>query len=67
MVTEIPWQHPVMGSEWITEPPWRLSETPAKIKRHGPLFGEHNQEVYHDLLGLSNEEIKKLEEKEIIF
>jgi crotonobetainyl-CoA:carnitine CoA-transferase CaiB-like acyl-CoA transferase len=33
-----------------------LSVTPGSIRRHAPLWGEHNDYVYRDILGMSDEE-----------
>ena len=63
--SEVP--HPVMGKDWVIAPPWRLSETPAGIHRHSPLLGEHNDHVFNQLLGISPEEIKKLQEEQVIY
>jgi benzylsuccinate CoA-transferase BbsF subunit len=60
-------EHPVLGEKVVVNPSWKLSETPAKIHKASPLLGEHNEEVFHDLLGMSKEEIKKLEEEKIIY
>jgi crotonobetainyl-CoA:carnitine CoA-transferase CaiB-like acyl-CoA transferase len=38
----------------------RLSETPGEVRSLGPDLGAHNQAVYRDLLGLSEEEISSL-------
>ncbi|HSP98980.1 MAG TPA: CoA transferase [Candidatus Dormibacteraeota bacterium] len=38
----------------------RLSATPGAIRRGAPRLGEHNEEVYGGLLGLSAEEIAQL-------
>ncbi len=59
--------HPVIGDDWVVNPPWHLSETPASIERHAPLIGEHNEKVFGELLGMSSNEIKKLEEEEVIY
>ncbi|MFD6061239.1 CaiB/BaiF CoA transferase family protein [Rhodococcus wratislaviensis] len=41
--------------------PWiRFSETPSGISHAGPAVGEHNYEVYRDLLGYDEEVIDKL-------
>jgi crotonobetainyl-CoA:carnitine CoA-transferase CaiB-like acyl-CoA transferase len=40
----------------------KLSETPGSVRWAGPELGEHNQEVYGDLLGFSDEKIKELKD-----
>jgi benzylsuccinate CoA-transferase BbsF subunit len=59
--------HPFIGKDWVIAPPWSLSETPARIHRHSPLLGEHNEEIFCNLLGLSQEEIHELEKEEVIY
>ncbi|MFQ5764789.1 MAG: CaiB/BaiF CoA transferase family protein [Rhodospirillales bacterium] len=44
----------------------KLSETPGVIASLGPRLGEHNDEVYRGLLGLSADEIEALKEKGVI-
>ncbi len=44
----------------------KLKNFPGRIKFLGGKLGEHNQEIFQNLLGLSSEEIKELEEKEVI-
>jgi len=60
-------EHPVIGKDWVIAPPWKLSETPASINRQAPLLGEHNEDIFSGLLGMSQEEIKELEDKEVIY
>jgi crotonobetainyl-CoA:carnitine CoA-transferase CaiB-like acyl-CoA transferase len=38
----------------------RLSDTPGQVKWLGPKLGEHNDEVFKDLLGLSEDEVSRL-------
>jgi benzylsuccinate CoA-transferase BbsF subunit len=59
--------HPVLGKDWVVAPPWKLSETPASIRRHSPLLGEHNHEIFGRRLGMSREEIARLEEEQVIY
>ncbi len=59
--------HPFIGKDWVIAPPWSLSETPARIQRHSPLLGEHNEEIFGHRLGLSPEEIRDLEKEEVIY
>ncbi|MCM3638940.1 CoA transferase [Sporosarcina luteola] len=44
----------------------KLSGTPGDIDWIGPVLGAHNEEVYSDLLGLSEEEFQRLKEKGVI-
>jgi crotonobetainyl-CoA:carnitine CoA-transferase CaiB-like acyl-CoA transferase len=53
--------HPVAGAWEIEGPHWRMSETPAHIRLPAPAFAEHNGYVFGELLGLSEEEIARLE------
>ncbi|MDR0875531.1 MAG: CoA transferase [Clostridiales Family XIII bacterium] len=59
--------HPVMGTKNVISPPWKLSETPAKVWERSPLMGEHNEECFCGLLGMSKEELEKLEDEQIIY
>lgn len=43
-----------------------LSRTPGSITHGGPALGEHNEEIFGKLLGLSSEEIASLRERGII-
>lgn len=60
-------EHPVIGKDWVTQPPWRLSATPASIRSRAPLLGEHNDEVFRGLLGISADEIRQLEQQQAIY
>jgi len=58
-------EHPELGLLEIIDTPWKISGL-SKPNRHAPLLGEHNDYVLKDLLGMSEEEILSLKEKEII-
>ena len=60
-------EHPSLGMEPIFNLMWNLSDTPLRIQRHAPLMGEHNLEIFRDLLGLSVKEIEKLEVGQVIW
>lgn len=60
-------EHPVIGSDWVITPPWRLSETPAKIDRHSPLLGEHNEEILCNMLKMTPEEVNRLKEEKVVY
>jgi formyl-CoA transferase len=44
----------------------KLRNFPGRVKFLGAKLGEYNQEIYQKFLGLSAEELKELEQKEII-
>ncbi len=46
-------EHPVLGSTRLVRPPFRLSASPAVIRKGAPLLGEHTEEV---LGGTTNRE-----------
>ena len=60
-------EHPVLGTEPLYGIPYKFSETPARIRRHAPLMGEHNDHVFRELLGLSAEECRSLAEKQVLY
>ncbi len=64
MVQEVP--HPTAGKVRLAGIPFKLSGTPAEIKRHPPLLGEHTEEILSTLLGYSREEIESLRTKGVI-
>ncbi len=55
-----PVSHSIAGVWEIEGVHWRMSETPAHVRLPAPTFGEHNDYVFRDLLGLSDEEIASL-------
>jgi crotonobetainyl-CoA:carnitine CoA-transferase CaiB-like acyl-CoA transferase len=48
--------HPAVGVRKFQNAPFKLSETPALNFKSAPLIGQHNQEIYEGMLGLSHEE-----------
>ena len=68
------WLTEVTGTKigrWpIAEVPVKLSESPAyiggRIDRGAPCYGEDNNYVYGELLGMSGEEVKALAEEGVI-
>lgn len=51
----------------VVGPPWRFSTTPGAMERWTPALGQHNQEIFGDLLGLSGEEISALVRDRVIY
>jgi len=58
--------HPMLGAQPVLAPPCKLSVTPSRITRHGPMLGEDNEYIFGELLGLSGNEVAQLKEKMII-
>ena len=59
-------RHPTAGTVRVVGPPVRLSETPGAVRTPAPRLGEHTDEVLHDRLGLSDEEIERLRREGVI-
>jgi crotonobetainyl-CoA:carnitine CoA-transferase CaiB-like acyl-CoA transferase len=58
--------HPEAGTHDYHGMTWKLSGTPGRIRFPAPLFGQHNEAVLRDLLGLSADEIAELEREVVI-
>ena len=58
--------HPKMKSWKQPASAWRLVEAKPKLRRHAPLFGEHNREILCGLLGHPERELAALEAAGII-
>lgn len=52
-------EHPVLGKSNMPAPPYALDKTPWALSA-APLLGEHNTEVFVDMLGLDPTEIDQL-------
>ena len=48
-------------------PPWRFSETPARIDQWTPTLGQHNLDVFSGILGLPEDEVRELEQAQVIW
>ncbi len=59
--------HPQSGTFVITNTAFKMTKTPGQIRGGAPMIGEHNNYIFKDLLGLSQEEIAKLEEEKVIY
>ncbi len=59
-------EHPELGQFPMHNVAPRLSKTPGVLRWVGPHLGEHNEEIYHDLLGISKPETEELIAKGVI-
>jgi len=57
--------HPTRGAVTMPGCPVQLTDSPVEA-RPAPLLGQHNEEVYRELLGLSATALQKLAEEGII-
>jgi benzylsuccinate CoA-transferase BbsF subunit len=60
-------EHPVLGPLTLAGLPWRHNGRRKGNYSCPPLLGEHNKYVFGKLLGLSDDEIARLEEEKVIY
>ena len=58
---------PEAGDVVTENVPMRMSLTPGRVRGVAPLMGEHTHEIARNLLGLSDDEIKKLDEEKVLY
>ncbi|MBI3953854.1 MAG: CoA transferase [Chloroflexi bacterium] len=58
--------HPEAGRLLYPGAPFRLSAVPWLARRPAPLLGQHNEEVYGGLLGLTREKLAALRQAEVV-
>lgn len=56
----VPMEHPVLGTHSHETLGFRLSDSPPTFTRPGPTLGRDNEEVYKDILGMSDDEFERL-------
>jgi len=58
--------HSKAGMLKVVNSPVKLSRTPVKLDRASPELGEHTEEVFTNLLGLSKEQVAELRKEKAI-
>ena len=58
--------HPDLGDFAMHNVVPKLSASPGRIRHLGPELGEHNEEIYRDLLGLPDDEVASLRSAGVI-
>ena len=58
---------PEAGDVVTENVPMRMSLTPGRVRGVAPLMGEHTYEIAKNLLGLSDAEIKQLDEEKVLY
>ena len=64
MIIEV--EQPLSGKVKLTGSVYKMSKTPGNRNFPMPLIGEHNREIYGDLLGFDKNEIERLKKDGII-
>jgi crotonobetainyl-CoA:carnitine CoA-transferase CaiB-like acyl-CoA transferase len=64
MITEV--EQAVSGKVKVPGTPFKLSRTPGDLNFAAPYLGEHNQEIYSNMLGYNEQEIMNLADDGII-
>lgn len=59
--------HPEAGKRQGLRLPWQTREGVQVAYEHAPLLGEHNEYVFCELLGLSNDEMGRLVNEKVIY
>ena len=59
-------EHAEMGSARVDGMAVALSETPATIEKGAPTLGQHNSDVYGDILGMSTDTVLELTDEGVI-
>ena len=59
--------HKAMGPSPYEGLEHRMSRTPGELRTPAPLLGQHNEEVFGGILGLSAAEIAQLKNEKVIF
>ena len=58
--------YPELGPIEVVSPPYKFSETPARVRGPSPQLGEHSYDVLGRYLGLSSEEVEGLAEQGVL-
>ncbi|MCS6926862.1 MAG: CoA transferase, partial [Candidatus Binatia bacterium] len=59
--------HPEMGPSPYEGHQFHLSKTPGELRWAAPVMGQHNEYVFREILGLSQEDIARLTAEKVIY
>ncbi|BBE34135.1 succinyl-CoA--D-citramalate CoA-transferase [Sphingosinicella microcystinivorans] len=59
-------QHPHFQNLWMQNVFPKLSETPGEVAWAGPTLGQHNEEIYGEILGMSVQQMNSLQDEGVI-
>jgi len=60
-------EHPEVGKRIHAGIPWQMSGTPCEVQAAAPLRGQHTDYVLRDIIGLSETEVKKLRDGQVLY
>lgn len=60
-------EHPEVGKRIHAGIPWQMSGTPCEVQAAAPLRGQHTEYVLRDVIGLSEAEVQKLREGQVLY
>lgn len=63
LMTYVDMEEPGLEKVPVSQSPMMLSKTPPHIERRAPRVGEHNDDIYKEVLGYSDEKISKLKKE----
>lgn len=58
--------HPAVGAEVIYGIPWKISGVPLENPRHAPLLGEHTEQVFGELLGVTEGDLASMRAEDVL-
>ena len=58
--------HPDFANLWMANVFPKLSQTPGEVRSPGPALGEHNEQVYGELLGYGRRELDALKAEGVV-
>jgi CoA:oxalate CoA-transferase len=64
MIVEV--ELPISGKVKLSGSVYKMSKTPGNRKMRVPAVGEHNREIYGEILGIEAQEMQKLHEEAVI-
>ena len=64
--THVELDHPVAGKMKVTGNQIKFTNKKVKIDRPAPLLGQHNEEILHEKLGYTPEQVAQLKEEGVL-
>lgn len=62
----VEYEHPEVGARRHAGVPWVFSETPCQVRQPAPCLGQDTDDVLHDILGYSTDDIARLRADDVL-